>query len=316
MRALTPTIFVIFFVALSYLMPAARAQSAQPILDVVYPLRVEAEKGPHDFILATLKLALDKSERRYEMRASDIPMQQTRAMEHLRTGKDITVYWAGTSPEFEAEFQPIRMPIMRGLLGYRLFIIHKDQQSRFNEIETVSQLSHLTAGQGLGWSDIQILENAGLPVSAAPYEYVFSLVNSKRLDYFPRGVTEAFPELKEFGPENPNIAIEKRLLLVYPFAMFFFVNKDNPDLANAITTGFEKAYMDGSFQALFSQHPHIRSIIDGAHLSTRTRLEIPNPFLTAETRRIPEKYWYKEESILYQNHPASKPAYETAKHTN
>ncbi len=140
MRGLTTIVIVMSFFAIYGHGKTARAQPEQP-LNVIYPLRVEAEKGPHDFILATLKLVLDKSEIPYKMRPTSIPMQQTRAMERLKDGKDVTIYWAGTSPEFETEFLPIRIPIMRGLLGYRLMIIRKDRQKIFDTIMTLSQLA-------------------------------------------------------------------------------------------------------------------------------------------------------------------------------
>ncbi|WP_417816146.1 hypothetical protein [Thalassospira alkalitolerans] len=304
MRGLTTIVIVMSFFAIYGHGKTVRAQPEQP-LNVIYPLRVEAEKGPHDFILATLKLVLDKSEIPYKMRPTSIPMQQTRAMERLKDGKDVTIYWAGTSPEFETEFLPIRIPIMRGLLGYRLMIIRKDRQKIFDTIMTLSQLAPLHAGQGLGWADIEILKNAGLSVTAAPYEHVFKLINAGRLDYFPRGITEAFPEIREFGPENPDITVEENLVLVYPFAMFFFVNKDNPELANAVTLGFQKAYEDGSFLALFARHPHIRAIIDQAHLSQRTRIDIANPFLTTATKEIPARYWYQADKIFEAPQPHS-----------
>ncbi|WP_052657676.1 hypothetical protein [Thalassospira sp. HJ] len=268
-------------------------------LDVVYPLRVAQEKGPHDFVKETLKLVLQKSGVPFHMRPSATPMQQTRAVKELQEHEELTILWAGTSPELERKFLPIRVPIMRGLLGYRLFIIHRDQQPVFDKIRTIEQLWSMHAGQGLGWSDIRILENANLTVTEAPYELIFKLIDIGRLDYFPRGLLEIEPELREFGRDNPNITIEKRLLLVYPFSMFFFVNRENTALADAISRGFEVAYADGSFERLFNQHPNIRSALQMADISNRNRIDIPNPFTTPETSQIPDRYWYKNDLHSY-----------------
>lgn len=262
-------------------------------VEAVYPKRYGADKGRDTYPVAVLKLILEKSGQSYQMRSSQAEMTQRRALLSLEQNEEITVAWVGTSDIFEKRFRPIRFPIYRGLLGYRLFIIHKAQQSVFNKVTTLERLSHFRAGQGSGWSDIEILESAGLTVHAAPYDSIIKLISNRRVDYFPRGVNEAYPEVHAQIKEYPELAVEERLLLVYPFALFFFVNRDNEALAQVLESGFEKAYEDGSFVSLFNKHPHIIQILDRAKLGKRIRFDIPNPFLTPDTAAIAKEFWYR-----------------------
>lgn len=49
----------------------------------------------------------------------------------LRANEVIGVLWTVTSPERERLLIPVRIPIDRGVYGWRLFLIHADAQPRF-----------------------------------------------------------------------------------------------------------------------------------------------------------------------------------------
>ena len=54
------------------------------------------------------------------------------------------------------------------------------------------------------------------------YDSIFKMIDlGGRIDYFSRGVMEAFMEVEERKHQCPNLAVEKNVLLVYPFAMSF-----------------------------------------------------------------------------------------------
>ena len=77
---------------------------------------------------------------------------------------NIDLMWAGVDPSLDKTMLPIRIPILKGLLGHRIFIIKKENQSRFNNIKTLADLKKLTAGQGTKWGDTKILKSANIPV--------------------------------------------------------------------------------------------------------------------------------------------------------
>jgi hypothetical protein len=83
-------------------------------------------------------------------------MDQKRAFEFLRNG-ELDVLWSMTSKDRKQKALPVRIPLLRGLLGYRMFIICQRDQQRFSNITTLSQLQYLTAGQGPHWADTKTL---------------------------------------------------------------------------------------------------------------------------------------------------------------
>ncbi|RED45849.1 amino acid ABC transporter substrate-binding protein [Aestuariispira insulae] len=265
--------------------------AAEP-LQVIYGTRMGGEVR-NGYPIQLLELALKKSGRAYDLLAYDLPITQARAFLELEKKRSITVHYAGTSADLESRFLPVRIPVYRGLLGYRVFIIHPDNQLLFSRIDSLEKLAGLRAGQGTGWADIGILEHSGLIVMAAPYESLLKMIELKRIDYFPRGINEAHPEVAQHQNRFPRLAVEKELLLVYPFAQFYFVNRDNQALHDAIRTGLVRAYEDGSFMALFNQHPHVKDMMAKVRLAERRRFDIPNPLMTRETLSIPADYWHE-----------------------
>ena len=249
-----------------------------------YPKRAESPRW--DYALTLIELALKESGREYTLKPTDDEMSQTRAARELELG-NIDFIWTGTSAEYERRLHAVRVPVLRGLEGYRVCIIKPDRQPTFKAVQTLADLETLTIGQDPGWSDVAILEASGFQIVKAPYELLFGMVAGDRFDCFLRGAHEAPGEVAK----HPGLAVESELLIVYPFASFFFVNKTDAALAEALETGMKKAYEDGSFMAHFNNHPAIKAIFEQAQIEKRRRFDIPNHLLTAETMAIPDQYW-------------------------
>jgi hypothetical protein len=241
--------------ALAWLAFAFTAAADPEIL--YYPKRAESPRW--NYALGLVELALQESGRDYLLQPTVDEMSQTRAARELELG-NIDFIWTGTSAEYEERFRPVRIPVLRGLDGYRICVINPGHQAAFSAVQSLDELKQLTIGQDPGWSDVKILEAAGLKVVTAPYDAL------------------------------PNM-VENDLLIVYPFTSFFFVNRKDAALAEALETGLKKAYEDGRFMQHFNSHPAIRAIFDEGRIEQRRRFDIPNPFLTNETRAIPDQYW-------------------------
>lgn len=248
-------------------------------------------------VLEILKLALSKNEQnksyQYEPYSSFLTEARLFQMVKDRT---LSVMWAGTQEKYEQELLPIRIPVLKGLLGHRIFIIRSDDQSRFDNIERFEQLQNIPLGQGRFWGDTAILQHNNLnTITPVKYESLFHMLEGSRFDYFPRAVHEPFSEV-ELRKEL-NLAVEKNILLVYPFAMYFFVNRSDIELANDIDTGFRAAIADGSYNALFFNHPMIKEAIDKSNLKSRTVFRLNNPNLSPETPLEDETMWLKLEEL-------------------
>lgn len=258
-------------------------------------LPITSQNNQRDtFQIGMLKLLLEKAGVDYKITLASEVYSQARIIHELKTGSGrINLYWMGTSDELEKDLRPIRFPVYRGLLGYRVFIINKQDQSRFDTVKSLKDLQKFIGIQGIGWTDIAILENSGLRQLTSGYTNIFKMVNSgNRVDYFSRGISEGYVEVNSLQNKYPDLTVEKKVLLVYPFAMFFFTNSKNTALAEILEKGFDKAYQDGSFLRFFYNHPHIKEMFKQTDMRHRIRIDIPNPFLPPKTMAIPKQYWH------------------------
>lgn len=258
--------------------------------DVVFP-DFRGRNEEEVFAYAVLREALHRAENDFQLVKSDRPeMTNARALLELERGR-VDVVWVGTSPDLEARFRPIYIPITRGLLGHRFFVIRRDRQDQFSNITDISDLQELTGGQGTGWTDTAILEAADLSIVTASFDTLFQLVQTGRVDYYPLGASEVFGFYEQYRRIHADLAVEQDLVLAYPFDFLFFVNQDDDALHDAIHSGMEAMYADGTYLELYRSHPELRQYHQSGGLNGRRRLEIPNPNATSAFRTIPDRYW-------------------------
>jgi hypothetical protein len=270
---------------------SAAGSSAARAADIVLPKMTDhAERSNYPSEL--LAFILDKADYKYTFKLTKSLYTQSRIAESLKLGR-VDIFWMGTSKEYESSLYAIPFPLYRGLLGYRIFVIHRDNQFEFDRVSGLADLRQYTGIQGIGWSDVEVLQHSGLHQEQAVYDNIFAMIHMGRADYFPLGFQEAYVRMEARLPELPHLSIEERILLVYPFAMFFFTNPENIELITAIELGFERAYEDGSMLEFFYKHPDINTAIQRARLDQRLRIDIPNPMLSERTLSIPKEYWHQ-----------------------
>ncbi|MFZ6645391.1 hypothetical protein ACO0LO_06735 [Undibacterium sp. TJN25] len=266
--------------------------SAAETAVVRYPQLFNEDDPQSEYILAILNLGLRLSGKKYQLAATDLKMQQARVIqEMLSEHGEADLLWTMTSAEREAQLLAIKIPIDKGLIGWRISLVKAERSSIFHGVRTVRDLQAFKAGQEHDWPDTPILQSNGLPVvTATAYDALFNMLTGKRFDYFPRSVMEIGDELR-VHPEH-NLEIEQEIVLHYPAALYFFVSPRRPELARDLRVGLEKAVADGSFEKLFRKYqlPMVKS----ANLGKRRVLELKNPLLGPNS--LPEKrpeLWYR-----------------------
>jgi hypothetical protein len=251
---------------------------------------VSGDNDPHwPYIQALLLLACGQMNLRCELLAAR-DMNQGRAMEQMqRPDSSVDLFWGMTSRERERKLLTVRIPLDKGLIGWRVSLINADRPQLFKDVKTLRQLSAFRAGQGQDWPDTQILQHAGLPVLTSPdYPNLFSMLRQRRYDYFPRSVIEVQQELA--SPSGKGLMLDPYLLLHYPTAFYFFVSPLRPELARMLQQGLEKSVRDGSFDQLFKtfNSDHLRAL----KLSGRTVIELDNPLLPEDTPLARRELWF------------------------
>ena len=248
----------------------------------------------HIYNNAVLTAALDKTVQQYGRYTLDLSIpgtQRERALVELIAGERINVHIVPTRPEWEKKALPIRIPIAKGLLGYRLFLVNRQHVDTFSNIESIGQLKTLKAGLRQQWSTTKVMQNCGFNVVAgSDYEGLFKMLMNDRFDYFPRGVNEIFAEFESRREQLPEMIIEPNLALFIPMPIYIFVCPKYPQLAERIEIGLHAMIDDGSLDSLF-KHYHADSI-HLANLDQRRVFRVDNPFLSSETQLDRKEFWF------------------------
>lgn len=255
---------------------------------VVHYPRVDGDGEQGDYGIALLQLALAKAGGHYRAELSPARMQQNRALVELQSGAGrIDVVGTMTSAEREARLLPVRIPLTRGLIGWRIALLRADRKELLQSVKSLDELRHYTSGQGQDWPDLQILRHSGVTVQpAAVYSTMFGMLNAGRIDWAPRSVNEIWAE----AARHPELAVDPYVAVQYPTTDYFFVNRNNPALAEELRVGLEAALADGSFEKLF--YAHYGEQIRRARLDKRVLIHLPNPLLTPETPLQRKELWF------------------------
>jgi ABC-type amino acid transport substrate-binding protein len=230
----------------------------------------------------------------FALREATVRMSERRTLEELEKGAgtiDVLVY--GNVADYEQRLLPIRFPLDKGLLGYRVFLIRGDMQSKFDGIKSLEDLRRHSIGLGRGWSGVTILRDAGLNVvEGTSYEGLFSMLAAGRFDLFSRSVAEVGDELAREKLLHPEITIERRLMLAYPLTRYFYVTRSpaGEALARRISEGLERMLKDGSFERMFEDFK--RPMEEEIGFRNRVLLRIPNTLQTSETPLDRTELWY------------------------
>ena len=269
-----------------------------PATTVVYPRYFSILDTSKGFDWIVLRAALEKTVPKYgpfTLAQSQDPFSVPRMLQELsRPDGAVNVIARATHRDLEAQFQPIRIPIDRGLMGMRLLLVRKSDMARFASVRTLEDLRHLSAGQGKGWVDTAVLSAAGISVVESPRPgSLFGMLEAGRFDFFPRALDEAPREYDVISKSYPEIVIEPTLMLRYPLPRYFFVRRDTEGarLAERIKAGLEMMLKDGSLVALF--HKHKDPLIERAKIGKRRIIELQNPALPPETPLQRSELWFR-----------------------
>jgi hypothetical protein len=208
------------------------------------------------YFYRVLELALHKTDAKWgPVQIKQLPYRpEDKRLRSALIRGSVDVLWSPTSADFERQMLPVRISLLKELNNYRLLLIRKNEQAVFSAVQSIDDLRKLRGGMGAQWTDASIMEYNRLPlVKAVGYGKLFKMLAAKRFDYYSRGLYQIQSEVN-FYPEL-ELQIEQKLMLSYPNEVYFFVNKNNPDLAKRLETGLQIAQRDGSFDQLFNSIP-------------------------------------------------------------
>lgn len=230
------------------------------------------------------------ADERIDIRFAHDQISQARWIAAVAQGKGNSIIWTMTSKAREETLRPIRFPLMKGLMGYRVLVIRKGEEARFAKIKTQEDLIKLSAGQGMHWPDTDILRaNKFYIVEAMAKENLYKMLAAKRFDFFPRGITEI--PVEQDLIRSQRLRVEPHILMHYPTDLYFFVNKNNTELARRLEKGWSIILKNGEFEKFFLGYQRMKDAVDFLGKHNYQIIELDNPFISEETLKASKIYW-------------------------
>jgi len=137
-----PSLLTFFLLAIPF-------QIAAGIEEVITMSPLSVNDARYIYPEKLLEIVLSKTESQYGKakvtRSTDI-MKRDRAFLALIEGKSIHVIAEAPRPGWEEKLIPVRIPIRKGLQGYRIFLIHKDHQKELSNVSSLDDLRKFSTG--------------------------------------------------------------------------------------------------------------------------------------------------------------------------
>jgi len=243
-----------------------------------------------------LKAALDATRSNYGEYsvAWSTYMNESRQIAEMKKEKGlINTLVLDSTAELERDLIAVKVPVDKGLLGYRVFLIRAEDQPKFSAVRTIDDLRKFKMGQGSDWSDVAIYKSAGFNVvGATRYESLFDMLMRDRFDAFGRGVAEVVDELAAHQKKYPNMAIEQTTLLHYPMAVYFWFPKTNEGKLHAkrVAEGMATISKSGTFDRIFKEH--YGPLLSQLQMKKRRVFRIANPSMPPNQPFEDKSLWF------------------------
>lgn len=263
----------------------AGAQAARVIR---YARQGEPER---DFFHHLLQALLARAGGGWRIEPSRERVSHARALLEIGDPKGAAdIVWTMTSREREQQLRPIRIPLDRGLFGWRLLLVRQGEAGRFAGVRRLADLQRFSFLQGHDWPDARILEANGLRVErSSSFDSLFPMLLRGRADALPRGAVEVADELRHI-PAARQLALEPALVLRYPTAVYYFVRPEREDLAALIERGLRALLADGRLDRMLRTF-HAESLAL-ARLPQRRVIALHNPLLPPATPLGDASLWF------------------------
>ncbi|SFB90570.1 hypothetical protein SAMN05660443_0850 [Marinospirillum celere] len=277
---LSRQLFVVcFFLCLSFSTHAQKLKIAQEHTDL----------SPFNLLIQVLEKALaqhTENAHLYWVDSSDLV--QARALTRLEScDAPFDIYFSGYDANREERLLQVEVPLTLGLLGARGFVTTKTQQQTLQATHPQEWI----IGSGLGWPDTAIMLSEGYQVSQAPYENLWKMLETERIQVFQRGLQEAQLEIAQLGDQ---FVLIERTVMLYPLASFLYVSPCRPDLHRLLEETLIKSHQSGQTQATIRSDPQAAYALSLLSDPNVEHLILSNPLVSDPFIALAQNYFLKE----------------------
>ncbi|MFT7559839.1 MAG: ABC-type amino acid transport substrate-binding protein [Flavobacteriales bacterium] len=292
-----PRIITIILLSI-LLVPLSHADNNKNQIKTIVKMRANVGPNYYQQLVTRALLATSDSHGEFEIRLTPKKFPAKRLIEEVRKAKQLNLYTVPATYKIIGDDPLIAIPIplLQGISGFRIPIIHNNQIERFKNISTLDDLKRITIGQATGWADIEIYEANNLHVKSAPYESLYALTNIGRIDTLLLGAEQVEASLMKRKERYPNLVIDDSTLVYYPLPVFFFVSKKEPELAERLRIGLEALIVSGEMKDLFNEHFEER--LNALNIENRQLIRLNNPYLIDGIPFERKELWFPTSKAL------------------
>jgi len=282
-------IFLLFLCSLLFILPTF--SQAKDVLKINKGSSSKDVRSQYNLKILHKAMQLTEPEfGEYELKVVSRGIPSLRLREMVVEGEHINIAMVVSTPEWEAAAVPIRIPLRRGILNYRLLLINKKNQETFLEINSIEKLKEKSVGLRRHWATWQTLTKLGYNVvNAYSYDAIFSMLDKGRFDYIPRGVHEIYDEINLRKDELKNLTVEPNLALYIPAPFYVFVSPKEPRLIKRFELGLNRMAKQGILEDMLNTH--YGDFLKRANFKKRLILNVGNPDLPVETPFERKELW-------------------------
>lgn len=212
---------------------------------------------------------------------TDYPLAADEASVFRSKGFDIFGTVAGNTKLANEKKTLIPLPLMKGLLGYRILIIRAVDKEKFASIKSAPQLQQLRMGIPSTWADAELFRQNGYKVEEkGSFDDLFTRLENNEFDYVTFGANEVTGVFNERAAKSGKLMVDPSLLVFYPFPLVFYVNPDNKVLAERVTQGLQIISGNGELDKIFNRY--FAADLETVNLPARVMIKLNNPILPTE----------------------------------
>lgn len=212
---------------------------------------------------------------------TEYPLAADEASVFRTKGVDIFGTVAGNAKLADEKKIVIPLPLMKGLLGYRILIIRAADKAKFAAITSAAQLQQLRMGIPSTWADAELFRQNGYKVEEkGSFDDLFTRLENKEFDYVTFGANEVTGVFNERAAASGKLVVDTSLLVFYPFPLVFYVNPDNKALAERVTQGLKIISGNGELDNIFNRY--FAADLQLVNLPARAMISLKNPMLPDE----------------------------------
>lgn len=212
---------------------------------------------------------------------TDYPLAADEASVFRSKGFDIFGTVAGNTKLADEKKILIPLPLMKGLLGYRILIIRAADKEKFAAIKSAQQLQQLRLGIPSTWADAELFRQNGYKVEEkGSFDDLFTRLENNEFDYVSFGANEVAGVFAQRAAQSGKLIVDSSLLVYYPFPLVFYVNPNNTALAERVTAGLKIISSNDELDKIFNRY--FGAELKTLNLSGRTKIILKNPILPSD----------------------------------